>query len=99
MKKLKVVFVDDEEMLCEIIPFFFKEDYFEIITYTSPELALAECLKNPPDVLFTDFNMPKMNGEELAFKLPGGFPIYLISGHIYKENELNYKFEKYLPSP
>lgn len=99
MKKIKVVFVDDEPMICMLFPRFIESSIAEVTTYTSPTEALAQCLKEPPDLIFTDYNMPKLNGEELAQLMPKNIPIYLISGHITSSDSLDYKFREILSKP
>jgi DNA-binding response OmpR family regulator len=86
---LKVLFVDDEVDLCEI----FKESYSSkdvmVLAFNDPLSALDYCNKNQVDLIFLDFRMPKINGDELASKLSVRAPIYLITG----ESNLNPKFK------
>lgn len=87
MKKFKIVFVDDEEAICMMLPMIFRAADVEVVAYSSPFLAIQECIKNPPDLIFTDFSMPGMNGVSLAKKMPPNIPIYLISGNLEIETE------------
>ncbi|MGV6861912.1 MAG: LytR/AlgR family response regulator transcription factor [Putridiphycobacter sp.] len=75
---MKAIIIDDEQQAIDVLVFHLNE-YFkdiEIIgTYTEASEGLGFILKQHPDVLFLDINMPKINGinflEQInQFKIP-----------------------------
>ena len=69
--RIRVVVVDDEpayrnavQKALSLMP-----DCEIVSVCENGEEALKSCLADPPDVLLTDINMPKMNGVELIRKL------------------------------
>lgn len=69
--KIKVVVVDDEpayrnalEKTLNLMP-----ECELLCVCKNGQEALADCIENPPDVLLTDINMPKMSGIELMRRL------------------------------
>ncbi len=66
MSKQPVVFiVDDEDIVTKSIQSFFElEANFKIYTFQSPIKALAQLKQFTPDIVISDFLMPKMNGLE-----------------------------------
>ncbi|MCW5944000.1 MAG: response regulator transcription factor [Fimbriimonadaceae bacterium] len=71
MNKIRVVIADDEEAYREVLKrtMGLAPDAEVIAICKDGEEALAACLADPPDVLLTDINMPKMNGIELIQKI------------------------------
>lgn len=61
----KVLIVDDEEDLLEIISFEFEDLGFEIKTAKNGEEALEVLKDFPAFLIFSDINMPEMDGVEL----------------------------------
>jgi CheY-like chemotaxis protein len=94
---LNVYYVDDEIELCELFVDMFSSFEVTVKTFTDPFIALEYAKKNPPDLLFTDYRMPGMNGVELAKKLDPLIKKYLITG----ENNLiiDFNFEAILYKP
>jgi DNA-binding NtrC family response regulator len=94
---LKIYYVDDETDLCEMFEDLFLEKDILIKTFSHPLKALEEINLNPPDLLFTDYRMPGLNGEELAKKTSHSIKKYLVSG----ENTIitDYPFEQILTKP
>ncbi len=94
---LKVYYVDDEPELCELFEDLFSSTDVIVKTFTDPFKALEVIQQSPPDLLFTDYRMPGMNGVDLAIKLDPSFKKYLISG----ENNVvtDFQFEAILSKP
>lgn len=95
--KISVYYVDDEPQICEVFEELFSNSEVSIVTFTDPFLALQAILQSPPDILFTDYRMPGMNGEDLAKKLDPKLKKILITG----ENNVitEFKFDAVLPKP
>ncbi|MCB9056952.1 MAG: response regulator [Calditrichae bacterium] len=69
VKRLHIAVVDDSLMLLKI----YKNNLYDIGYETSlfefPEQALENIIKNKPDLVITDLNMPVLTGAELTAKL------------------------------
>jgi len=62
----KVLIVDDEADILEILEKFFKrKNRFDVIKFTNPLQALEEIKKGGIDLVLTDIMMPQMDGVEL----------------------------------
>lgn len=72
MDKIRVVIADDEEAYREVLKKTLSNlmpDCELLAVCKDGEEALNACLEDPPDVLLTDINMPKLTGIELVQKL------------------------------
>ena len=87
---LKVLYLDDEPDLCEIFFDEFSSEEIQILTYTDFQKAIDSAKKNPPDVIFVDFRLPRTNGDLVAQAMPGQIPKYLITGEASPATD--YKF-------
>ncbi len=65
MKKRALV-VDDDDFVRKILPALLEEHHYEAEATDSPEKALEIIAQRRFDVIFTDYEMPGMNGIELA---------------------------------
>ena len=94
---INVYYVDDEAGICELFDELFSNDEVTVVTFTDPIMALEAILRSPPDILFTDYRMPGMNGVELARKTDPNLKKILISG----ENNVvtDFKFDAVLTKP
>lgn len=80
-----VVVVDDEKDIVDLLSNILSDGGFEVIGFTQPKEALDYILKNSPDMVFTDYKMPQMNGFEMATEIGKKhpeLPIVVVSGHI-----------------
>src|SRR2546428_7124904 len=60
----RVLIVDDEALILEVLSEHFKTD-FEVETALNGADALGAILRQRPDVVLLDINMPRMNGVEV----------------------------------
>ena len=67
MKKIMVV--DDEESLRELIRAIFENEGFEVIDSSSGQECLEKLEKVKPDVILMDMMMPGMSGRETTEKI------------------------------
>ena len=92
MKNGKIVIVDDEEIFISTLKtLLYIEDYTEAEFFTEPELALEYLKLNTPDLIISDFVMPKMNGLEFLSKANELYPDVskiLLTGYADKENAI-----------
>lgn len=83
---MTAILVDDEQLAIDrLIQLFEKIPGIEILTaLTCPNLARAEIIRQQPDLLFTDVEMPDMSGFDLvrSVKEAGLDPkIIFVTGH------------------
>lgn len=60
----RILIVDDEPLITEVLSEHFKGDY-EVETALNGTAALTAVLRQRPDVVLLDINMPRMNGVEV----------------------------------
>jgi DNA-binding response OmpR family regulator len=65
---LKILAVDDDPSIRELMPFIFAEPGYQVRTEPSGDCALAELDTNPNsyDVIIVDQKMPQMTGMQLV---------------------------------
>jgi signal transduction histidine kinase/CheY-like chemotaxis protein len=89
---LKVLCVDDDEVILVMLEGILTAQHFEVIAVRSPEEALERLPALAPGLaaVVTDFDMPSSSGVELAQQvraLAPGLPVVLMSGYINDEIE------------
>jgi len=87
--KLKVVVIDDETDHREMIRETLERDGYEVVEADNGISGLAAILREKPDLIVCDVNMPEMTGDELLEKLrafgntgSSTIPFIFLSGHI-----------------
>lgn len=88
----RVLYLDDEEMLVELVRALFEPRGYRITGCTKPAEALALVRADPDafDAVVTDYNMPKMSGLEVARELAQirrTLPVVLVSGYLTPEDQ------------
>ena len=69
MEKKKVMIVDDEESLVELVKVLLEKEGFEVITAYSGKECLEKLKKVRPDLILLDLMMPEMSGREVLEKI------------------------------
>lgn len=64
-KKKRILVVDDEVQICNLIKKMLLQEGYQIFTAFSGEEALNQIKKNSMDLMLVDLKMPSMNGLEL----------------------------------
>ena len=64
--KLRVLIVEDEDTLIEILEYNFKKEGYTVETATDGESALDKILFKSPDLIILDWMLPKLSGIELC---------------------------------
>src|SRR4029079_4639171 len=62
--KQKILIVDDEPDILELIEYNLKKEGYQVYTATNGQEAVAEAKKALPDLIILDIMMPKMDGIE-----------------------------------
>jgi two-component system chemotaxis response regulator CheY len=65
----KILVVDDDDSLRELLRMHLAAAGYEVSTAADGISAGYQVLKNPPDLILTDINMPNMNGFEFVAAL------------------------------
>ena len=102
-----VLVVEDEEVLREFANLILRKHGFQVLTARDgvEALNIAEQHKSPPDLVFTDVVMPRMDGAELSRRFVQQFPatpILFTSGYprsILIESGLEEKGQQFLQKP
>ncbi len=80
----KVMLVDDEPQVTELLSFALRKEPYQVITANSGPHALELFEQRPADVLVTDVRMPGMDGLELSRRILEEYPhtqIIVITAH------------------
>jgi CheY-like chemotaxis protein len=86
MKK-KVLVVDDERGIVEIVEFELKFHGYEVITASSGKEGLEKCKRLKPDAVIMDIMMPGMTGNQAAEEIKNDpstshIPIIFLTGMV-----------------
>ncbi|SHO49069.1 PAS domain S-box-containing protein [Desulfopila aestuarii DSM 18488] len=78
---LSILFVEDDEDQLNSVPRILRDMGHRVEALRDPLVALERALSEPRDIdiIITDYDMPTMNGAQLAEKLEK-FPVILVSG-------------------
>lgn len=88
----RILLVDDEEPLVELLTLYLAEMGYRVTGFTDSSAALETFLAAPGafDALVTDLSMPRLPGLELAgrfLRARPGLPVVLTSGWVREEDE------------
>lgn len=81
MPKIKILLVDDEEDILELLQYNLEKADFKVLRASNGEDALEIARKEEPDVILLDIMMPRMDGVETCRRLramPGGDRPFII---------------------
>lgn len=70
----RILVVDDEPFVCESIKMLLAHDGHSVETAAGAEEALSKYQPDHFDLVFTDFAMPGMKGDQLAMKIKSQTP-------------------------
>lgn len=71
MAKAKILIVDDEEDIVELVSYNLAREGFTTISANSGEEALKQVKNEPPDLIILDLMLPGVDGLEVARRLKG----------------------------
>ena len=74
-RPLRVLWVDDSEVLLSLYRAVFESLGFEVVTTPSPAEALERLSWDPADLAILDYNMPEMDGGTLAAMIKSRTPV------------------------
>ena len=84
----KVIFVDDEDHIVQVLSIKLRNAGYDVLTAGDGEEAFEIALKDRPDLVITDFQMPYMTGLELCRALSrndetNGIPVVMLTARGY----------------
>jgi DNA-binding response OmpR family regulator len=69
MKRGRILVVDDEPDLLELVRHQLQKEHYEVSTALDGEVALAQARRNPPDLVVLDLMLPGIDGLEVCRRL------------------------------
>ncbi len=66
---MKILVADDNVVCRKKLAFFIMKRGYEVISAVNGEQAWELWLREKPSIVFTDLNMPGINGDELCFRI------------------------------
>jgi two-component system phosphate regulon response regulator PhoB len=90
---LRVLIVEDEKALAEILEYNFKKEGFAVDTASDGEIALDKIIFKAPDLIILDWMLPKLSGIELCKKVRSNkkiknIPIIMLTARGEEEDRL-----------
>ena len=89
MKKVKVLYVEDEPLIRDEIAFILEMEGYEVQTADDGQMGWDKFQTYCPDIVMTDLKMPRMNGVEMIEKIRNDLrsetPVIVISGFASKD--------------
>lgn len=81
MQRDKIMVVDDEREIAELLKDYLEEEQFDVIFVVDGEQALIKFKEYQPDLVILDIMMPKLNGMEVCRKIrsESTVPIIMLS--------------------
>lgn len=103
----KILIVDDEAHIVNILKFNIKKAGFDVITAANGEEALSMIASEMPDLIICDVMMPKVTGFEVCQKVKGDdkfkhIPFILLTAkgqEVDKDIGLKFGADQYLTKP
>lgn len=92
-----IVYLDDEISLTKLFELLFEDSLHSVTTFTDELAAIEYCQTTVPDILFVDYHLAKMKGDEVAARLPNQITKVLVTGNL--EIESDYPFDKVIKKP
>ena len=74
MNTKRILVADDELHMIRVVKLFLERAGYKVDTASNGQEALDSILLDPPDVLLTDINMPRMTGQQLCMELQKQLP-------------------------
>ena len=84
---IKVVYIDDEECLCQLFKEYLNSNEINVTVFTEEESAIQYCNISNPDLIFIDYRLKKQTGKDVALAINTDSIKILVTG------ELNVKID------
>lgn len=66
MSQYKILIVDDDENICELLRLYLEKDGFKAIVATDGEQAVLEAERQAPDLILLDIMLPRLDGWQVC---------------------------------
>lgn len=91
MSAKRILVADDESHMIRVVKLYLERAGYRVDTAGNGHEALQSILREPPDVLLTDINMPRMSGQQLCMELQAQlpqrtFPIFVMTSMTDREH-------------
>lgn len=63
---VNVVYLDDEEALCEMFKLYLDDDLINVEVFSDENKAIKYCNQENPDIIFIDYRLKTTNGLEVS---------------------------------
>src|SRR3989338_2649164 len=85
-RRKKIMLVDDEEVIHDVIKNALKGDKYEIVSLYDGDAAIRDVLKIKPDLIITDITMPGKDGLQVCMEIKNNsdtavIPVMIVSAH------------------
>jgi len=70
----QILVVDDQAHVIRVVKMALERAGYQVVSALNGEIAFNLITEHNPDVLYTDIQMPRMNGEELCKKISQEIP-------------------------
>jgi len=84
MASRKLIVIDDEQSVCELIKKLFEGGDYDVTGFNDPEEGLKGVAEQNPDCVLLDIKMPKVGGVEVLSKIKEHNPqqrVIMITGY------------------
>lgn len=84
MDKTRILVVDDEKEIADLVEVYLKSESFEVEKYADAATALAAVRQNPPDAAILDVMLPDMDGFALCAEIRRDyqFPVLMLTARV-----------------
>lgn len=79
---LRIVYIDDEPRLCEILKENLDSASVVVETFTDANEAVRAIELSPPDLVFIDYRLTDTTGDKVADRISASIPKALLTGDI-----------------
>lgn len=84
--KIKILIVDDSELVTSVMTKFFREYSFEVLTCNDGLSGIKVAVEEKPDLIFLDLSMPRLSGFDMMKVLRSleptkNIPVIVITAH------------------
>jgi len=81
MARKKVLVVEDERKVCELVKTYLERDGYEVVIATNGKVALEMAQQHKPDIVLLDLNLPELDGLEVfkALHSRSNVPIIMLT--------------------
>jgi DNA-binding response OmpR family regulator len=92
-ENIKILLIDDDKFVLKATAKLFRKYEVEVVTCMDPQEGLDAVVEMRPDIVFLDYNMPGLTGEDVIVKVSEAkafneVALYMLSGNNFSEDEV-----------